>query len=134
MKVLRSIVVLIVVALLVCCSGYGKDEFTGHWQGKITLPETGKSLTDIEVFISRKGASVSGTINFAKVPNGSLPFSGRIDGEQLTLASEEKSGLSVTFKGTMRSPRLIQGTGLLVYRLPHFAESRQDRTAMELYR
>jgi hypothetical protein len=134
MNVLRSTAMLIVAVSLICCSGYGKDDFTGNWHGKITLSETGKSLTDIEVVISRKGASVSGTINFPKVPNGLLPFSGRIDGEQLTFASEEKSGLKVSFVGTMRSPRLIQGTGLLVYRLPALGQSRQDPTAMELYR
>ncbi len=134
MSSFRSVALFLVVVLFACYSGCSQPEFTGKWQAKITLPETGKSLKDIEVFITRKGASVSGTINFSKVPAGFLPLSGQIAGERLSFTSEPKRGLRVIFNGKMRNPRLIHGGAILIYHFPQSGETKQDRVAMELYR
>jgi hypothetical protein len=120
------------LTLLAGCSR-GPADIAGRWQGKITLPATGKSLTDLEVTLTRTGKSVSGTMNFTKVPNGLLPVSGVLDGEKLMLNSEVKSGLRVTYAGTVENSRLIKGTAILDYNVPQLGTN-QDHTLLELSR
>jgi uncharacterized protein YigE (DUF2233 family) len=115
------------------CSRRSGEELSGRWQGKMTLPETGRSLTDLEVDLTRAGTSVAGTMNFKKVPNGLLPVKGELAGEKLTLNSDFKSGLKVTFSGTRQGPRLIKGTALLDYNAPRVG-TKQDRVEMVLSR
>lgn len=134
-RTVLATIICLVISLFVtsgCSRRPGKD-LHGSWQGKITLPETGHSLTDLEVILTSKGRDVTGTMNFKKVPNGLLPVKGEIDGEKLTLKSDFKSGLRVTFSGTRQSPRLIKGTALLEYNAPRVG-TKQDRVEMVLSR
>ena len=135
MNYLFRIAALGAVLFLVLLSGCSRQsgDIAGRWQGKITLPSTGKSLTDLEVTLTRKENAVSGTMNFTKVPNGLLPVSGTLDGGKLTLKSEKKSGLQVTFTGSVRNPRLISGPAVLDYAVPQLG-TKQDQAQLELTR
>jgi hypothetical protein len=131
---LATIICLVITLITVSgCSRRSGEDLHGTWQGKITLPSTGYSLSDLEVVLTSKGRDVTGTMNFKKVPNGLLPVKGEMDGEKLTLKSDFKSGLRVTFSGARQSPRLIKGTALLEYNAPRVG-TKQDRVEMVLSR
>jgi hypothetical protein len=108
------------------------NDISGAWKGKITLSETGKSLSDLEIILTQKGKDVSGTMIFTK-PMEKLPLSGTVDGGKISLTSPLKKGLSVAINGTLERRGKITGEALLNYDLPQLGK-RQDKTQLELTR
>ena len=119
------------LALLSGCSG--KADVTGKWNGKMTLPETGKSLNNLEFDLTQKGAQITGAMIFTKVDGGRVSLNGTRTGADIKFKTEFKGGLSVSFSGSIKSGSLIAGTALLVYSDPH-VPVRQDRVTLELSR
>jgi hypothetical protein len=120
--------------LLLCmaaCSS--KADVSGRWNGKMTLPETGKSLTDLEFDLTQKGEEIAGTMIYTKVDGGRVKVTGTRTGDELKLKSEHKRGISLSFTGAVKSGSRISGTALLVYSDPK-VPVRQDTVTLELSR
>lgn len=109
-----------------------KNDISGNWKGKITLPQTGKSITDLEFVLTQKGAQVSGTMNFTK-PGEKLPLAGTVTDGKVTLSSPMKNGLAVSINAAMENRRSIKGTAVLNYDTPQLGK-KEDRTVLELTR
>ena len=117
--------------LLAGCSG--KGDVTGKWNGKITLPETGKSLSDLQIELTQQDGQITGAINFVKADWVKVKLKGTRTGDELKFQSEDKRGLSVNFSGSVQSGSRITGTALLVYRDPR-VPVKQERVTLELSR
>lgn len=133
----RQHVMAIMAGLIVCLalsiSGCAKkDEISGTWKGRITLPQTGKSLADLEFILTRQGDKVSGMMIFTK-PGSKLPLSGKIEAGKLSLSSPMKNGLAVSISADWQSPKMIKGTAVLDYEIPQQGK-KQDTTTLELTR
>ena len=109
-----------------------KNDLSGTWKGKITLPQTGKSLSDLEFILSQQGNQVTGTMVFTK-PGAKLPLSGTVQGGKVTLTSPRKDGLCVAIAGTVKNPGYIRGTAVLTYDTPELAH-KQDAAGLEMTR
>ena len=112
------------------CSG--KDDLSGDWQGKLTLAETGKSLTGLKFKLVRQGQEVTGMMIFTQ-PGAKLPLKGTATGAKLSLSSPLLNGLAVTISGTLIDPRTIKGTALLDYNTPQLGR-KQDKAQLEMTR
>lgn len=129
-----AMIVFALLLVMVQLAGCGRsDDIFGHWKAEITLPETGKSLTGLEVVFTGKGRGLSGVINFTKVPGGSLPLSGEFSGNRLCFVSAAEKGLKISFSGSRKSPGLIEGIALLDYKAPQL-DKKKDRVRMVLSR
>ena len=109
-----------------------KNDLTGNWKGKITLPKTGKSLSDLEFSLNQKGQEVLGTLTFTK-PGDKLPLTGTVTEGKISLSSPMKNGLAVSIIGTWENKRTIKGTAVLDYDTPLLGK-RQDQAILELIR
>ena len=127
------------LAMIGCClllwigGCSNKADITGKWNGKMTLAETGKSLTDLEFELTQKGNDIDGAMIYTKIDGGRLKLNGTRTGNDLNLKSEHKRGISLSFTGTVKSGSRISGTAILAYsdlKLP----VRQDTVALELSR
>jgi len=125
---------LIVGCLFVFLGGCsGNADLTGTWNGKMTVPETGKSLADLEFELTQKGEQLSGAMNISKVNGGQVKLRGTRIGNELKFQSDYKRGLSVDFGGSVQSGSRIKGTALLVYGDPR-VPVKQERVTLELSR
>jgi hypothetical protein len=109
-----------------------RNDISGTWKGKITLPDTGKSLSDLEFSLTQQGKEVTGTMVFTK-PGAKLPLTGTVTDGKVSLSSPMKNGLAVSISGILESRRKISGTAVLDYDAPQLGK-RQDRTVLELTR
>jgi hypothetical protein len=109
-----------------------KNDISGTWKGKITLPVTGKSLSDLEFSLTQKGNEVTGTMVFTK-PGAKLPLTGTVKKGKVSLSSPLKNGLSVSITGTLDRGGKIRGEAVLDYDTPQLGK-RQDKTLLELTR
>jgi hypothetical protein len=127
-----SIVFLAAILLFILPGCSRQNDLSGTWKGKITLPQTGKSLTDLEFSLTQKGKDVTGMMIFTK-PGAKLPLTGTVTDGKVTLSSPLKNGLSVSINGVLESRRLMRGTAILNYSTPQLGK-RQDTTILELTR
>ncbi len=127
----RLIVVGCLLAALVSCTG--KSDVSGKWMGKMTLVETGKSLSDLEFKLTQKAQTLSGTMVFTKVDGGAVKLNGSRTNDELKFDTENKRGLTVHFTGEVKSGALITGTAVLFYTDPKIPV-RQENVTMELNR
>jgi hypothetical protein len=109
-----------------------KNSITGTWKGKITLPSTGKSLTDMEFYLTQKGTEVTGTMIFTK-PGATLPLTGTVTDGKVSLSSPLKNGLAISYTGIQKNRGKITGEAVLDYDTPQLGK-RQDKTVLELIR
>jgi hypothetical protein len=126
----RGLPVLLAVFLLAGCAR--KNELAGTWQGKITLPQTGKSLSDQRFSLMQKGETVHGTMLFASQGRG-LPLTGTFIRGKLVLTSPQKDGLAVSISGTLDGAHRISGSAVLDYDTPQLGK-KQDQALLELIR
>jgi hypothetical protein len=117
--------------LLGLCGCSGKADLTGTWNGKMTLPETGKSLSDLEFDLTQKGGEINGSMNFTKVDGGKVKLRGTRSGDELKFTTEYKRGLTVSFTGNVKSGSRINGNAILAYTDPKVPIS-QDSVSLEL--
>ncbi len=130
----RMALLLLAGTMLILLGGCsGKSDLTGTWQGKMTLAETGKSISDLEFQLKQSGAEITGTMNFTKVEGGKVQLTGKRNGDKLEFKTEHKRGLSVAFTGTVQSGSKISGEALLAYADPK-VPVKQDRVSAELTR
>jgi hypothetical protein len=127
----RLIVVGCFLAVLFSCTG--KSDLSGKWAGKMTLAETGKTLSDLEFNLTQKAQTVSGTMVFTKVDGGIVKLNGSRTNDELKFDTEQKRGLTVHFTGVVKSGTLITGTAVLFYSDPKIPV-RQENVTMELSR
>jgi len=123
------LVVAVSLPLLGCSH---EDDISGTWKGKIVLPKTGKSLTDLEFFLTRKGNEVTGQMLFTK-PGLKLPVAGTFADGKLSLSAPMKNGLSVSISAVRESPKMIRGRAVLDYAIPQQGKQ-QDQALVELSR
>lgn len=109
-----------------------KKDISGTWKGKLTLPTTGKSLSNIEFSLEHKGNDVTGTMLF-KGQGGKLPLAGKVADGKVTLSSPVKNGLGMSFTGTLQEKGKISGEALLNYDTSQLGK-RQDKAVLELTR
>lgn len=121
--------VLLIIMLPGCAQ---KNDISGNWKGRITLPVTGKSLTDLEFTLTQKGKVVTGAMLFTK-QGGKLPLSGTVTDGKVKLSSPLKNGLAVSIDAAVESHRSIKGTAVLDYDTPQLGK-KEDRTVLELTR
>jgi hypothetical protein len=130
----RKTLAMIGCCLLLLIGGCSsKADLSGKWNGKMTLAETGKSLTDLEFELAQKGQEIAGAMIYTKIDGGRVKLSGTRAGDELKLKSEHKRGISMSFTGTVKSGSRITGTALLFYSDPKLPV-RQDTVALELSR
>ena len=128
---------LVIIALFTSCCLLGagctrKDDLSGTWKGRITLPATGKSLTDLEFTLVQKGREVTGTMVFTK-PGAKLPLAGTVNEGQVSLKSSLKNGLAVSINGAVQTRKKISGTAVLQYDTQQLGK-RKDTAQVELTR
>ena len=109
-----------------------KNDISGHWKGKVTLPTTGKSISELEFSLTQKGKDVSGTMVFTK-PGAKLPLTGSVKEGRVSLSSPLKNGLAVSINGTLESQGKIKGEAILDYDTPQLGK-KQDKALIELTR
>jgi hypothetical protein len=126
---ITSLTVLSMVMLVGCTR---KNDLSGTWKGKITLPDTGKSLSDLEFFLNQKGRELTGSMIFTK-PGAKLPLTGTEASGKITLSAPMKNGLAVTIVGTLENKKTIKGTAVLDYDTPQLGK-KQDRALLEMTR
>jgi|GEM_PF-1727949 len=119
---------LLMMGLWGCSS---KADLTGKWGGKMTLPETGKSLNDLEFDFTQKAGEIHGTMNFTKVDGGKVKLNGSRDGDELKFTTEHKRGLTIGFAGTVKNGTRIKGNATLAYSDPK-VPVKQDVVTLEL--
>ena len=127
----RMIVAGCLLAVLFSCTG--KSDLSGKWTGKMTLAETGKSLSDLEFNLIQKAQVLSGSMVFTKVDGATVKLSGTRTKDELKFDTEPKRGLTVHFTGTVKSGALITGTAILFYSDPK-VPVRQENVTLELSR
>ena len=128
-----AFLVILTVLLLVMLPGCSKkNDLSGTWKGKITLPQTGKSLSDLEFSLIQKGQEITGTMIFTK-PGAKLPLTGTAVEGKISLSSPMKNGLAVSFAGALENKRTIKGTAVLDYDTPQLGK-RRDQALLELTR
>ena len=127
------LITVFVIAACLLAGGCSKENaISGSWKGKITLPATGKSLSDLEFSLVQKGKEVTGTMVFTK-PGARLPLTGTVTEGKVLLSSPLKNGLAVSITGTLQSRGKINGEAVLDYDAPQLGK-RQDKTVLELTR
>lgn len=132
--VYRKICLLLVGGLLAgLCGCSSKADLTGKWGGRMTLPETGKSLSDLEFELTQKAGEIHGIMNFTKVAGARVKLNGTRSGDELKFTTEHKRGLSVSFTGTVKSGSRINGNAILAYSDPK-VPVKQDSVIMDLTR
>lgn len=128
-----TFMVILTVFTLVMLPGCSKkNDLSGNWKGKITLPKTGKSLSDLEFSLIQKGQEITGTMTFTK-PGAKLPLTGTAAEGKISLSSPMKNGLAVSIEGILENKRTIKGTAVLDYDTPQLGK-KQDLTLLELSR
>jgi hypothetical protein len=123
---------LTVLSLVIITGCTGKNDLSGNWKGKITLPDTGKSLSELEFSLDQQGQVITGTMIFTK-PGAKLPLTGTEAAGKITLTSPMINGLAVSIAGTVENRRTIRGTAVLDYDTPQLGK-KQDRALLELTR
>ena len=113
------------------CGCSSKADLTGKWGGRMTLPETGKSLSDLEFDLTQKGGEIHGTMNFTKVDGGKVKLNGTRNGDELKFTTEHKRGLTIGFTGAVKSGSRINGSAILAYSDPK-VPVKQDSVTLEL--
>ena len=109
-----------------------KNDLSGNWKGTITLPDTGKSLSDLEFSLNQKGREITGTMIFTK-PGAKLPLTGTETAGKITLSSPMKNGLAISITGTLENKRTIKGTAVLDYDIPQLGK-KHDQALLVLTR
>ncbi|GFE59608.1 hypothetical protein AOG2_01960 [Geobacter sp. AOG2] len=113
------------------CGCSNKADLSGKWGGRMTLPETGKSLSDLEFELTQKAGEIHGIMNFTKVAGAKVKLSGTRNGDELKFTTEHKRGLSVSFTGTVKSGSRINGKAILAYSDPK-VPVKQDSVTLEM--
>lgn len=132
-RFLAILIMIFIPVFFALAGGCSKESgISGTWKGKITLPETGKSLADLEFSLNQKGKDITGTMNFTK-PGAKLPLTGTLADGTLSLSSPMKDGLSVAITGKLETRQKISGTAVLNYDTPQLGK-RQDKAVLELTR
>src|ERR1035437_7982724 len=129
MTLTSSLAALFLIMLPGCAK---KNDISGNWKGKITLPQTGKSLADLEFVLTQRGKEVTGTMHFTKAER-KLLLTGSVTNANVTLSSPMKNGLAVSINAAMESRRSIKGDVVLEYDTPELGK-REDRAVLELTR
>jgi hypothetical protein len=126
------IIIFVTIGFLLVEGCTKKNDITGIWKGKITLPATAKSLSDLEFSLMQNGNEVTGTMIFTK-PGAKLPLSGTFKEGKLSLSTPLKNGLAVSVTGTMEGREKIRCEAVLDYDTPQLGK-RQDKALLELTR
>jgi hypothetical protein len=125
-----------IISVIVCCllaAGCSrKNDISGTWKGKITLPATEKSLSDLEFSLMQKNNEVTGFVIFTK-PGAKLPLSGTVKDGAVSLSSPLKNGLAVSITGTLMNRSTVNGEAVLNYDTPQLGK-RQDKTVLVMTR
>jgi hypothetical protein len=129
---MRLIIVFVVACGLVAVGCSKQNAMSGKWQGKITLPATGKSLTDLEFSLTQRGSELTGTMVFLKL-GAKLPLAGTVKDRKVSLSSPMKNGLAVSITGTLERRDKVKGEAVLTYDTAQLGK-REDRTVLELTR
>ena len=127
-----SIVFLAVILLFILPGCSRQNDLSGTWKGKITLPQTGKSISDLEFSLTQKGKEVTGMMIFPKI-GAKLPLTGTLADGKVSLSSPSKNGLAISINGVLESRRLMRGNAILIYSTQQLGK-RQDNTILELTR
>jgi len=134
LNIRKTMTILLAISmLLVVCSCTGKKDLTGKWQGKMTLPETGKSLNDLEFNLVQTGDQVGGAMIFTKVDAAKVKLTGTRTGDEVKFNSEYKRGMSMSFSGKLAGGSKIAGNAVLYYNDPKIP-IKQDNVILELTR
>lgn len=132
----RFATLLIITFLATGCLWVGgcskKNDISGNWKGKITLPATGKYISELEFSLTQKGKDVTGTMMFTK-PGAKLPLTGSVKEGRVLLSSPLKNGLAVSISGTLENQGKIKGDAVLDYDTPQLGK-KQDKALIELTR
>ena len=126
------VIALFTAAFLLTTGCSKKNDITGAWKGKIILPETGKSLTELEFSLKQEGKEVSGTMIFTK-PGSRIPLTGTVSEGKIALSSPMKDGLAVSITAAIADRKTIKGNAALDYDTPQLGK-RQDKTVLEMTR
>ena len=127
-------VVFLVLVFVVGFSGCTrKSDVSGKWNGKMTLEGSSKAITDLAYDLVQKEGEVSGAMVFTKVEGSAMKLSGKRTGDEITFSTEHKRGLTLHFKGAVKSGSRIEGTAVLVYSDPK-VPVKQDTVSLELTR
>jgi len=125
-----SMALVLIVGMTGCSR---KGDVSGKWNGKMTLEGSGKAITDLAYDLVQKEGEVSGAMVFTKVEGSAMKLSGKRTGDELAFSTEHKRGLTLHFKGTVKSGSRINGTAVLVYSDPK-VPVKQDTVVLELTR
>jgi hypothetical protein len=123
---------LTVLSLAIITGCTRTNDLSGDWKGKITLPDTGRTLSGLEFSLNQKGQNITGTMIFTK-PGAKLPLTGTEAAGKITLSSPMINGLAVSIAGTVENRRSIKGTAVLDYDIPQQGK-KQDQALVELTR
>jgi len=131
----RKITILfLAIALVAGLSGCTrKSDVTGKWNGKMTLEGSSKAITDLAYDLFQKDGELSGAMVFTKVEGSAMKLNGKRTGDELAFSTEHKRGLTLHFKGAVKSGSRIEGTAVLVYSDPK-VPVKQDTVVLELTR
>ena len=132
--IVRLLPTLVLVCLFAAGSGCtSRSDISGAWKGKMTLAETGKSITDLEFEFQQTSKALAGTLAFTAQTDGNMKLKGERNGDEVTFTTEHKKGLTMSFTGRVKDHSRIEGTALLAYSDPK-VPVRQDTVMLELTR
>ena len=128
------LLLLVLAGMVTGCIGCSnKSDVSGAWKGRMTLAETGKSISDLEFELHQRSQGLSGTMAFTSQVDGNLKLTGDRHGDEVTFTTEHKKGLTVSFTGRVRDRSRIEGTAVLAYSDPK-VPVKQDTVMLELTR
>ena len=130
----QGMLLLVLVAMIAACFGCtSRTDVSGVWKGKMTLAETGKSITDMEIELQQRSQELVGTLAFTAQVDGNLKLQGTQSNDTVVFTTEHKKGLTVSFNGRIKDRSRIEGTAVLAYSDPK-VPVRQDTVTLELTR
>ncbi|MBJ6727220.1 hypothetical protein [Geomesophilobacter sediminis] len=119
----------ILLLLLSVCSQ--KDAVSGVWVAKITLPETGRSMSGLKMKLAQAGSTVQGVLLFGKEEG--VPLVGTLHDGELKISSPNKDGLAIAIDARIESKQKITGKASLDYRTPKLG-NQHDEALIEMSR
>jgi len=130
--VVHGVLPLVLAAMI--AGGFGctnRSDVSGVWKGKMTLAETGKSITVLEFDLHQRSQTLVGTMAFTSQVDGNMKLQGTQSNDKVVFTTEHKKGLTVSFTGCLKDRSRIEGTAVLAYSDPK-VPVRQDTVTLEL--
>jgi hypothetical protein len=131
----RTAVILLImvpVCMLILPGCSKKNDISGNWQGKVTLPATGRTLPGLQITLTQKGTEVSGIMLFPE-PGAKLSLHGTCANGKILLTAPMNKGLGLSLEGTLETRKKITGTAILDYDAPSLGK-KQDKVVVEMTR